>query len=93
MSAITPQTELRLLKCPIESDNRNQITFANETAQYNYFNNLPKLEVDNFTYQRKDSVIRYPAHIDTILTYNYVMYQMKLIVINGFMLLLLIWNM
>ena len=75
MSAITPQTELRLLKCPIESDNRNQITFANETAQYNYFNSLPKLEVDNFTYQRKDSVIRYPAHIDTILTYNYVMYQ------------------
>ena len=75
MSAITPQTELRLLKCPIESDNRNQITFSNATAQYNYFNSLPKLEVDNFTYQRKDSVIRYPAHIDSILTYNYVMYQ------------------
>ena len=75
MSAITPQTDLKLLKCPIESDNRNQLTFANETAQRNYFNSLPKLEVYNFTYQRKDSVIRYPAHIDTILTYNYVMYQ------------------
>ena len=75
MSAITPQTELRLLKCPIESDNRNQMDFANATAQYNYFNNLPNLIVDNFTYQRKDSVIRYPAHIDSIITYNYVMYQ------------------
>ena len=75
MSAITPQTELRLLKCPIESDNRNQMTFSNKTTQYNYFNGLPKLIVDNFTYQRKDSVIRYPAHIDSILTYNYVMYQ------------------
>ena len=75
MSAITPQTELRLLKCPIESDNRNQLDFANATAQYNYFNNLPNLIVDNFTYQRKDSVIRYPAHIDSIITYNYVMYQ------------------
>ena len=75
MSAITPQTELRLIKCPIESDNRNQMTFSNATAQFNYFNNLPHLEVDNFTYQRKDSVIRYPAHIDSILTYNYVMYQ------------------
>ena len=75
MSAITPQTELRLLKCPIESDNRNQMTFSNKTAQYNYFNGLPKIIVDNFTYQRKDSVIRYPAHIDSILTYNYVMYQ------------------
>lgn len=75
MSAITPQTELRLLKCPIENDNRNQLTFADSTAQYNYFNGLPHLTVDNFTYQRKDSVIRYPAHIDTILSYNYVMYQ------------------
>ena len=75
MSAITPQTELRLIKCPIESDNRNQLTFSNATAQYNYFNSLPHLEVDNFTYQRKDSVIRYPAHIDSIMTYNYVMYQ------------------
>ena len=75
MSAITPQTELRLIKCPIESDNRNQITFSNATAQYNYFNSLSHLTVDNFTYQRKDSVIRYPAHIDSILGYNYVMYQ------------------
>lgn len=75
MSAITPQTELRLIKCPIESDNRNQLTFNDETAQYNYFNNLPHLEVDNFTYQRKDGIIRYPEHIDSILEYNYVMYQ------------------
>lgn len=75
MSAITPQTELRLLKCPIESDNRNQLTFINATAQYNYFNSLPHITADNFTYQRKDSIIRYPAHIDSIITYNYVMYQ------------------
>ena len=75
MSAITPQTDLKLLKCPIESDNRNQMTFSSKTAQYNYFNSLPKLSVDNFTYQRKDNVIRYPAHIDNILTYNYVMYR------------------
>ena len=75
MSAITPQTELRLVKCPIESDNRNQLTFSNATAQYNYFNSLPHLTADNFTYQRKDSVIRYPAHIDTIINYNYAMYQ------------------
>lgn len=75
MSAITPQTELRLLKCPIENDNRNQINFATTTAQYNYFNSLPSLTVDNFTYQRKDGIIRYPEHIDNIIEYNYVMYQ------------------
>ena len=75
MSAITPQTELRLIKCPIESDNRNQLTFTSKTTQYNYFNSLPHLTADNFTYQRKDNVIRYPAHIDSIMQYNYVMYQ------------------
>lgn len=75
MSAITPQTELRLLKCPIEEDNRNQINFTSKETQYNYFNSLPSLSVDNFTYQRKDGVIRYPEHIDNILEYNYVMYQ------------------
>ena len=75
MSAITPQTELRLIKCPIEEDNRNQINFANVTAQYNYFNSLPHITADGFTYQRADSIIRYPEHIDNILSYNYVMYQ------------------
>lgn len=73
--AITPSSHLKLLKCEIELDNKNQLTFANATAQYNYFNGLNKLEVDNFTYLRKDSVIRYNAHIDSIIQYNYVMYQ------------------
>lgn len=75
--AITPNTNLRLLKCPIEIDNRNQIDFTSATAQYNYFNSLPKLSVDDddFSYQRKDSVIAYPDHIDNIIEYNYCMYQ------------------
>lgn len=75
MSAITPQTEVRLLKCPIESDNNNQLTFSSKSNQTKYFRNLPHIDVDNFTYQRKDNIIRFPAHIDSILGYNYVMYQ------------------
>ncbi len=58
--AIQPQTELKLLKVPILINNKNQITFASKEAQYNYFNSLPKLTIDNISYQRKDSVIRYP---------------------------------
>ena len=73
--AITPQTNLKLLKCNLNLDNNNQINFSTATAQYNYFNSLTKLEASNFTYQRKDNVIRYPAHIDSIIDYNYVMYQ------------------
>ena len=75
MSAITPQTELRLLKCPLEEDNKHQLTFASAEAQYTYFNSLTNITADNFTYQRKDSIIRFPEHIDNLLGYNYVMYQ------------------
>lgn len=76
MAAITPHTNLYLLHIPLNLSRQNQLTFANATAQYNYFNGLQtKLSVDNFTYQRKDYIIRYPACIDDILGYNYVMYQ------------------
>lgn len=73
--AITPDTNLKLLKCNLNLDNSNQLNFASTTAQYNYFNSLTKIESSNFSYQRKDNVIRYPAHIDSIIEYNYVMYQ------------------
>ena len=73
--AITPNTNLYLLKCPLELSNSNQLTWNNKEEQYNYFSSLPRLEHDNFTYQRKDSLIRYPAHVDEIINYNYVMYQ------------------
>ena len=73
--AVTPDTEIILLKVPLELDNKNQLTFSNSTAQYNYFYNCPKIIADNCTYQRKDSIVRFPAHIDSILEYNYCMYQ------------------
>lgn len=73
--AITPQTEIRLLKVPFGLDNRNQLTFNSKQAQTNYFLGLPYTSADNCTYQRKDNIIRYPALVDNIINYNYVMYQ------------------
>ena len=75
MAVITPNTDLYLLKVPLEIDNINQLDFSDATAQYNYFNSLPKISVDDFTYQRKDNTIRFPAVYDEIITYNYVMYR------------------
>ena len=75
MAVITPQTDVYLLKVPLEIDEINQLTFSSKTAQYNYFNSLPKRSVDDFTYQRKDGTIRYGANFDDILDYNYVMYR------------------
>lgn len=73
--AVTPNTNIRLLKTPFEIDNKNQLTFSNVNAQRNYFLSLPYIEEDNCSYQRKDNIIRFPAHIDNILNYNYVMYK------------------
>lgn len=73
--AITPQTDIRLLKVPFGLDNKNQLTFANEKAQTNYFLGLEYTETERTSYQRKDNLIRYPAHIDNIINYNYVMYK------------------
>ena len=73
--AISPSTNLKLLKCPLALDNKNQLTFANADAQFNYFNSLPKIEIEEISYQRHSSSIFFPAHIDNLLEYNYVMYQ------------------
>ena len=75
MTVITPQSDVYLLKVPLEIDNENQLTFANATAQETYFKSLPKLGFDDFTYIRKDGVLRVPALIDDLYSYNYVMYK------------------
>ena len=75
MAAIAPQSDVYLLKVPLEINDINQLTFSNATAQYNYFSSLPKKSVNNFTYQRKDSTIRYGASFDSLINYNYVMYR------------------
>ncbi|MBO7733204.1 MAG: hypothetical protein J6S67_11640 [Methanobrevibacter sp.] len=75
MAVITPNTDLYLLKVPLEIDSVNQLTFSDATAQYNYFSSLPKLGVDDFTYQRKDNTIRFSANFDDVITYNYCMYR------------------
>lgn len=79
---IVPTSRIILLKNPIEIDYNNELTFASREAQYNYFYNLPKLECENATYQRKDEVVRFPTDpslegitYDDLIEYNYCMYQ------------------
>lgn len=75
MAVITPQTDIWLLKVPLEISDMNQLTFANATAQYNYFNSLPKLQANDYSYQRKDGNIRFAGHFDDLISYNYCMYR------------------
>ena len=73
--AISPSTDLYLIKLPIELNDENQLTFSDATAQANYFLGLQKIGETDFTYQRRENAIRYPAHVDSIIQYNYVMYK------------------
>mgnify|MGYP006935980024 CR=1 FL=1 len=55
---VVPDSDIILIKSPLKLDNYNQITFSNATAQYNYFNGLTHLTINNASYQRKDNYIR-----------------------------------
>lgn len=72
---VIPDTDIILLKCELKLDNKNQLSFASQGDQYNYFSSLPKIELDGATYQRKDGAIRYNGHYDDLLEYNYCMYR------------------
>lgn len=76
---VTPNSNITLLKTPMELSDANTLSFATETAKYNYFNSLTKLELTGATYQRKEGVVRYPTTsgitFEDILEYNYCMYQ------------------
>lgn len=58
--AITPDTNVFLLKVPLSISNKNQLDFSSSSSQHSYFNSLTKLEIEDCSYQRKDNIIRYP---------------------------------
>lgn len=76
---ITPDSKVKLIKNPLKLDSNNEITFTSASAQYNYFNSLPKLEFDNLTYIRKDNILRIETDdnltFEDLLGYNFCMYQ------------------
>lgn len=76
---IVPTSNVKILKCPLHLDNENQLTFSNLQAQINYFTSLPKIEEFDYTYVRRDNVLRVETNenltYENLLNYNYVMYQ------------------
>ena len=74
---ISPETEVYLIKSPLQVDEAQQLDFANATAQANYFLSLPKLALMNLTYQRENNRCFVSFNIEQIRSYNYVMYKNK----------------
>lgn len=56
-----PITYVKLVHTEFTPD--HQLTFPNKQAQYTFFEGLTGIELDDFTYQRKDKIIRYPRTI------------------------------
>lgn len=71
----TPSTTVYLCGVPLESDMKNQLTFDSQAAQSAYFLSKVKRTYSNFTYQRKDNILRVPANFEDLYNCNYVMYQ------------------
>ena len=72
---VTPQGIIYLCKCPLENDYKNQLTFTDATAQYNYFYGTKQKMFDNYTYVKKDNTISVGENIDNIITCNYLFYK------------------
>ena len=73
--SITPQGSVYLCKTPLENDYKNQLTFATASAQQTYFaSKVIKTETD-YTYIKKDNVIKVGLPIDTIIDCNYLYYK------------------
>lgn len=70
-------TKCILLSVQLEKDYAHTLYFANSTEQYNYFYSKRKKVYTDFSYQRKDNIVRVPEHIDTLQAagVNYLMYQ------------------
>lgn len=75
--ALSPSSTVYLLDVPLDNTYNNEIYFASQQAQYNYFSNKVTHYIDNVTYQRADNVIRVQKCIDELYNSNYVMYQNK----------------
>lgn len=72
---ITPQTNIQLFTTPLTEDQENQLTFTNLAAQNVYFEGLPKFNITECSYQRKDQVIRFPGNVEPLRKYNYCRYK------------------
>ena len=72
---VTPQGQVYLCKTKLENDYKNQLTFSSATAQINYFNSVIEHTFDNYTYIKKDNVVKVGKNIDEIIDCNYLFYK------------------
>ena len=77
---VEPQSVIYLCRTPLENDYKNQLTFANATAQSNYFESTWVRSFGTgtgkgYTYVRKDNKIVLECKIDEVIGCNYLYYR------------------
>lgn len=70
-------TKVYLLNVPLENDYKHTLYFTSASSQQDYFSSKVVKSYTDFTYQRKDNIIRVPELYDNLIGCNYVMYQNK----------------
>ena len=68
-------TKVYLLNTPLENDYKHTLYFENKSTQQSYFQSKIVKSYTDFSYQRKDFIIRVPDNYDNLYNCNYVMYQ------------------
>ena len=72
---VTPQGIIYLCKTPLINDYKNQLTFSNETTQYNYFASTIQKSFSDYYYIKKDNTVKLNVNIDDIINCNYLFYR------------------
>ena len=68
-------SEVRLLNVPLEADLLHTLYFSSKAKQTEYFKSRTKHKAGDYSYIRKDKVIRWETDYDSLLDVNYVMYN------------------
>lgn len=73
---VAPTSKIYLLSgVPLDNTYQNTIYFASESDQINYFISKQKYTLSNYTYLRRERVLRVGVLADNLLNCNYIMFQ------------------
>jgi hypothetical protein len=75
MINIIPQSEVRLLKTPLEKDSEHTLSWSDLQDQTSYMLSKVVNTYTDFTYIRETQALVVPANYDSIYTCNYLMYR------------------
>lgn len=77
MADFEPSTNIKLLAVPLVNDGESTLTFSSKSAQSAYFSSktVGTFSKGDFSYQRKDNIVRVPWNAEKLFNVNYCMYQ------------------